>query len=68
MEAIKFKTNIMCSGCLAKVTPYLNEAIGADNWEVDTDSPAKILTVVGKTSVVEIQRALEKTGYKAEPV
>lgn len=50
------------------MTPYLNEAVGADNWEVDTDSPAKVLTVVGKTSVVEIQRALEKTGYKAEPV
>lgn len=47
METIKFKTTIKCSGCVAKVTPFLNEALGEDNWEVDYNNPSKILTVVG---------------------
>jgi hypothetical protein len=25
MKTLKFKTNINCGGCLAKVTPFLNE-------------------------------------------
>ena len=65
METTKFKTTIMCSGCVTKVTPVLNEVLGEDNWQVDCNNPAKILTVQGKdfTKVIE---AVEKAGYKAE--
>ena len=45
METKKFKTNIKCSGCLATVTPHLNEAAGEANWSVDITDPSKILSV-----------------------
>lgn len=66
MESIKFKTNIQCSGCVAKVTPFLNEALGEDHWKVDYNDPSKILTVIGENDKAKIIRAVERSGYKAE--
>ena len=66
MEALKFKTTIKCSGCVAKVTPFLNEALGEDNWEVDYNNPQKVLTVVGEDDKTKVIKAVEKAGYKAE--
>jgi copper chaperone len=69
METVKFKTNIKCSGCIATVTPALNELVGQNNWEVDLQSPDKILTISKvEASEQEIKQAVEKAGYKAEPV
>jgi copper chaperone CopZ len=69
METVQFKTNIKCSGCIATVTPALNELVGQDNWEVDLQSPDKILTIsTDDASAKEIKQAIEKAGYKAEPV
>lgn len=48
MTTIKLKTNINCSGCVAKVTPHLNSVENIEKWEVDTANPDKILTVEGK--------------------
>ncbi|MDQ2752485.1 MAG: heavy metal transport/detoxification protein, partial [Bacteroidota bacterium] len=45
MNTIELKTNINCGGCIAKVTPALNEAVGKGNWKVDTQNPKKVLTV-----------------------
>lgn len=66
MEAVKFNTNIKCAGCIAKVTPFLNEAVGEDNWEVDINNPHKVLTVVNEVSEDKIVEAVKKAGYKAE--
>jgi len=66
METSKFKTNIKCAGCVAKVTPFLNEALGEDNWEVDYNNPSKVLTVVGEKDDAKVIHAVEKAGYKAE--
>ncbi|RBL91930.1 heavy-metal-associated domain-containing protein [Chitinophaga flava] len=67
METVQFKTNIKCSGCIAAVTPALNEVAGQDNWEVDLQSPDKVLTVsTDKVVKEEIRQAIEKAGYKAE--
>jgi copper chaperone CopZ len=66
METIKLKTTIKCSGCVAKVTPFLNEALGEANWEVDYNNPSKILTVVGENDQAKIIQAVERAGYKAE--
>ncbi|MCF6404840.1 heavy-metal-associated domain-containing protein [Chitinophaga filiformis] len=67
METVQFKTNIKCSGCIATVTPVLNEVAGQDNWEVDLQSPDKVLTVsTDKAGKEEIQQAIAKVGYKAE--
>jgi len=66
METSKFKTTIKCSGCVANVTPFLNEALGENNWQVDYTNPAKVLTVVGEQDNAKVIRAVEQAGYKAE--
>ncbi|WP_431217124.1 heavy-metal-associated domain-containing protein [Puia sp. P3] len=69
METIQFKTNIKCLGCIAKVTSVLNEIAGADNWQVDIDNPAKILTVSANGLTEKaIRAAVEKAGFKAEKI
>ena len=69
METVQFKTNIKCSGCIAKVTPVLNELAGSDNWEVDVNKPEKILTVSARGLTEEaIKTAVEKAGFKAEKI
>lgn len=64
----KFKTNIKCDGCIAKVTPSLNEAVGQNNWKVDLASATKTLTVEGESDQQKVIKALEKVGYKAEVI
>lgn len=68
METLKFKTTIKCSGCLANVTPALNETVGEDNWEVDIQNPDKVLTIASDESVnpENVVKAIEAAGYKAE--
>ncbi|GEP98534.1 MULTISPECIES: heavy-metal-associated domain-containing protein [Chitinophaga] len=67
METVQFKTNIKCSGCIATVTPFLDELAGKENWEVDLQSPDKVLTVsTEKAGKEDIKKAVEKAGYKAE--
>ena len=43
MEEIKLKTTIKCSGCIATATPFLNEAVGENNWTVDVQNPDMVL-------------------------
>ena len=68
METLKFKTTIKCSGCIAASTLFLDKAVGKDNWEVDVQSPDKILTVhpVSGLHPNAVIRAVEQAGYKAE--
>lgn len=69
MEKLKFKTNINCSGCVAKVTKQLNEAVGEGNWSVDTANPDKPLTVINtEKTVEELSAAVNKAGFKAEVI
>jgi copper chaperone CopZ len=66
MKTIELKTNIMCSSCIAKVTPDLNEVAGETNWKVDIQNPNKTLTVNGGgITEEEIIHAVEKAGFKA---
>ncbi|MNR59976.1 hypothetical protein D3C85_1813600 [compost metagenome] len=70
METLKFKTNIKCSGCIATVTPHLNNLSEISKWEVDTVNPDKILTVEGAESLDAelIKDTLSKAGYTAEKI
>jgi copper chaperone CopZ len=68
METIKFKTNLKCSGCVERVTPFLNEAVGEKKWEVDLNDPARVVTVAGDSDETRVKEALEKAGYKAEKI
>ncbi|SEL14576.1 heavy-metal-associated domain-containing protein [Parapedobacter koreensis] len=66
-EQLKFKTTIHCGGCLAAVTPSLNQAVGEGKWQVDIDNPNKILTVDANAATKEtIIAAVGKAGFKAE--
>lgn len=69
MKTLKFKTNIKCAGCLARVSPSLNEVAGEDNWEVDIQTPEKILTVatddVDENTLIA---AVIEAGFNAERI
>lgn len=66
---MQFKTNLKCEGCVAAVTPALDHAVGAGNWQVDLESPFRILTVTAPpTRAADITHALDRLGYQAEEV
>ena len=67
METLKFKTNVNCGGCVATVTPHLNQIKGIGKWNVDTSNPMKILTVEDSEFLPDvIIETLKVAGYKAE--
>ena len=69
MNTYKFKTNINCSGCVAKVTPVLNENKDIKEWNADTATPDKILTVQTENLTAEqVREIVNKAGYKAEKI
>ncbi|RYY46209.1 MAG: hypothetical protein EOO06_15010 [Chitinophagaceae bacterium] len=62
----QFKTNIMCSSCVAKVTPHLDGNSNIRNWQVDTQNPEKILSVeADNLTEEEVKGLVQKAGYKA---
>jgi copper chaperone len=67
MNTLKFKTNVNCGGCIATVTPHLDQLEGVVKWSVDTSNPLKVLTV--ETSGLDadvIVETLKNAGYKAD--
>ena len=69
MITLKFKTNINCNGCIAKVAPTLNGAEGIEKWEVDIINPQKTLTVqTSSLSESEIITIVKNAGYNAGKV
>jgi len=69
METLKFNSTIKCTGCLAKVTPFLDETAGANNWEIDLKNPNKVLTVKANgVSAEDITKAVENAGYSVQSV
>lgn len=67
METLKFKTNINCGGCIATVTPVLNDLKDIQHWEVDTANPGKILTIKAENNLTAVQviDTLKQKGYNA---
>lgn len=69
MTTLKFKTNINCGGCVARVTPFLNDKEGIEKWNVDTENPDKVLSVeTCDLTSEEIIDTIKKTGFSIEPV
>ncbi|RYE37052.1 MAG: heavy-metal-associated domain-containing protein [Sphingobacteriaceae bacterium] len=70
METLKFKTNINCGGCVAKVTPVLNNLNGIEHWEVDTAGKDKVLTVKTSQNVTpqQINLAIKSIGFQSETI
>jgi copper chaperone len=70
METLKFKTTIKCSGCIAAATPFLNNAVGENNWEVDTENQDKVLTILQDSTIIPevVIKAVQDAGYKAQVI
>ena len=67
MDTLKFKTTIKCSGCIATVTPHLNELKGVVKWEVDLEDPNRVLSVESSgASEAQIMDTVTAAGYKIE--
>lgn len=67
MSTLKFKTNIKCGGCVATVSPFLNQLADIEKWEVDTNNPDKILTVESNTNAEKlIIETVQKAGFTIE--
>jgi copper chaperone len=67
MKQYQFKTNINCSGCVAKMTPLLNENPDVKEWNVDTNNPNKVLTVqTDSLHEEDVKAIVQKAGFKAE--
>ncbi|HVZ57834.1 MAG TPA: hypothetical protein VG870_14340 [Chitinophagaceae bacterium] len=67
MKTLRFKTNINCGSCVAKVTPVLNGNQAIRYWQVETGNPQKILTLqTDSLDASEIQALLATVGYRAE--
>lgn len=66
-KTLKFKTNINCSGCVEKVTPFLNDANGICHWDVDTANKDKILSVHSEgITEEEVIQKVKEAGFKIE--
>ncbi len=63
MEKLKFKTNINCMGCVAKITPHIENAEGVQTWQVDTTTPDKVLTIEGTLTAQEAIALVTKAGF-----
>ena len=66
-KTLKFKTNINCSGCVEKVTPFLNDANGICHCDVDTANKDKILSVHSEgITEEEVIQKVQDAGFKIE--
>jgi copper chaperone len=69
MNTLKFKTNINCAGCLAKVSPFLNAEQTIEKWEVDTSTSEKILTVeTDEANADRVISVVKSAGFNIEKV
>ena len=66
MKTFKFKTNLKCNNCVAKVKSQLD--ITDESWSIDLKSPDRILTIKAKDekAVASVERILAEAGYLAE--
>ncbi len=69
MKDLKFKTNINCTNCLAKVTPVLDANPEIESWTVDLKSPERFLHVKTENLDAEqVEKAVLKSGFVAKSV
>lgn len=67
MKKAVFKTNINCGSCVAKVTPFLDQAESVEGWDVDTTNKEKLLSVTGaQIDRSEVEKLVKEAGYQIE--
>lgn len=68
-HAWRFRTSIMCNGCIAKITPVLDNAQGIASWKVNLDTADRVLTVVSEGITEEELLALVRdAGFTIERI
>lgn len=66
-KVFKFKTNLKCAGCIAKVQPLLDDIKEINKWSVDLTTPERILTVEMKAEEpFLVAKVFSDAGYRAE--
>lgn len=61
-----FKTTLFCEHCVATLSPFLNQELSIDTWEIDLKGEEKLLKVEGDISPEKIQDLLKEAGFQAE--
>ncbi len=68
-KELKFKTNLNCGGCVAKIKADLDNLQGVSHWQVDTGNADKILTLYSTgVSSQQVVSIITSKGFKAEPM
>lgn len=68
-QKMKFKTNLNCGHCVARVKPFLDNMEGVGIWNIDTESEDKILTVESSgVTPGQIKDVIEKLGFDIEEI
>jgi copper chaperone len=66
MKTLKFKTNVKCDGCVAKIKPLLDSDKSIEKWDVDLNDPNRTMTVTGEFDAQTVESLMQQAGYKAE--
>ncbi len=65
MKTLTFQTTIKCQGCVETIAPSLDGEKRIKSWEVDLESPKKILKVETDLAPQHIEELLLKVGYES---
>lgn len=69
MKKYQFKSDIKCTGCMAKVAPFLDKHSAIKKWDVDIFTPQKVLTVESDDlTEEEIKNLVKEAGFNAQPI
>lgn len=63
MNTYTFSTNFKCQGCVTRVGEKFDENTEIASWDVNLESPEKILTVETELSSEDIQKIVSDLGY-----
>jgi copper chaperone len=65
MEKYTFKTNLKCNGCIAAIKPGLDAIPDIQKWQVDLQSPDRVLEIEASTDVtLLVEESVKKAGYE----
>ena len=65
---MKFKSNINCVNCKAKVKKVLDRQPAITSWSVDLDHPDRMLTVESSLSPDDISKTVLRAGFKVKHI
>lgn len=61
----RYRTNLNCGSCVAKIKPYLDAEPSITRWSAETASPDRVLTVEGDGPLMDVtQRAVGQAGFR----